>query len=114
MFAHILFEQPENFWISPECKPWCKWTSLNLNKSIEAFENTMNQQREHLWQIAIVQVLFEYQVERNKHCHIEQPEGSKMLRHPSFVQMSQIAKPSKFDMCSVGDLSHPQTFSFFL
>ena len=80
-----------------------------MNKSIEAFENTTNQQREHLWQIAIVQVLFEYQVARNKHCHVEQPDGSKMLRHPSFVRMSQIAKPSKFDMCSVGDLSHPQT-----
>ena len=49
------------------------------------------------------------QLDNGLHCHIEQPEGSKMLRHLSFVHMSQIARPCKFDLCTVGDLRHPET-----
>lgn len=52
LFTHLVYEKPENLWITPECKPWCEWTSLNMNKSLEAHERSLEYQKANMWQIA--------------------------------------------------------------
>ena len=76
---------------------------------MDAMHAILKDREENMWQIALCHVLFEAQIMEHRHFHMEQPEGSVMLQHPPFIQMSNFARKCRFDLCKVGDLRDPQS-----
>ena len=37
LFRTLLIEKPRHAWYSPVCGPWCQWSHLNQNKSIDGY-----------------------------------------------------------------------------
>jgi hypothetical protein len=72
-FAHLIAERPEHLWYSPECAPWCRWSAMNMSKSVESLTNVLDARWQRLWQVALGVVLFEHQVSNDQHFHLEQP-----------------------------------------
>ena len=107
LFAHLVALSPENLWISPECRPWCRWSAFNLMRSPETCQKVLKDRYESLWQVALTRVLFEHQVEEQKNFHVEQLEGSSMFNLPSFGPILEKSLRCKFDLCTVGDLKDP-------
>ena len=109
LFAHLVADCPMHLWYAPICKPWCKWSLFNMNRSEESFDRIMQERFENLWQVSLATVLFEYQVQHERHFHMEQPEGSALLHLPMLGKILAVAKPCVFDMCNVGHLREPIT-----
>ena len=109
LFAHLIADRPEHVWISPECKPWCQWSRLNLQKSLELYEKITTDRYNSLWQIALARVLFDWQKQQFKHFHGEQPEGSEMLQTPCMGPIMRGTLMCRFDLCRVGNLLEPVT-----
>lgn len=109
LFQCLVRENPENCWISPECKYWCQWSAFNGSRSIEAYEQLYQDRFQNLWQIALALVIFRYQHSRGRHFHLEQPGGSEMLKMPAIIEIQRNTEDCTFDLCKVADLKHPQT-----
>ena len=109
LFAYLCAEQPEHVWYSPECGPWCRWSAMNMSRSLESLQKVLDDRRQRLWQVALGVVLCEHQVSLEKHFHLEQPEGSAMLKLPSVGPLLNVAHPCVFDLCKVGKLQEPVT-----
>ena len=109
LFSHLISEAPEHLWYSPECGPWCRWSSFNMARSAEGLAKVLEARWQCLWQVALGVVLFEHQVSTNRHVHLEQPDGSAMLKLPCLGKVVQVALPCVFDMCVVGGLIDPTT-----
>lgn len=109
LFKIIVEQDPDNIWYSPVCKPWCLWSNLNGNKSIEAFHQLVHQRTCSLWQISLAVVLYRIQVSRRKQFHMEQPGGSLMWSQPCMGEILSNTLPCKFDLCEVGRLVDPST-----
>ena len=109
LFAYLCAEQPEHVWYSPECGPWCRWSAMNMSRSLEALQKVLDDRRQRLWQVALGVVLCEHQVAMTKHFHLEQPDGSAMLKLPCLGPLLSVAHPSVFDLCRVGKLQEPVT-----
>ena len=109
LFAHLCAEQPEHVWYSPECGPWCRWSALNMSRSLEALQKVLDDRRQRLWQVALGVVLCEHQVAVERHFHLEQPEGSAMLKLPCVGNLLSVAHACVFDLCVVGKLQEPIT-----
>eukprot|EP00435_Cladocopium_sp_Y103_P072784 s61_g41.t1 len=107
LFAHLIADQPEHLWYSPECAPWCRWSSMNMALSAESLSKVLEDRWQKLWQVALGIVLFEHQVTKDQHFHLEQPDGSVMLKLPVLGPLLHVALPCKFDMCTVGSLVDP-------
>ena len=108
-FAHLIAERPEHLRYSPECAPWCRWSAMNMSKSVESLTHVLDARWQRLWQVALGVVLFEHQVSNDQHFHLEQPDGSAMLKLPALGPVIHVALPCKFDMCIVGGLVDPQS-----
>ena len=109
LFKIMIEQDPDNVWYSPVCKPWCLWSNLNGNKSVEAFHQLVQQRISSLWQISLAVVLYRIQVSRRKQFHMEQPGGSLMWSQPCMGEILSNTLPCKFDLCEVGRLVDPST-----
>ena len=69
LFAHLIIEQPEHVWIAPECRPWCRWSLFNEQRSLEHFLQVAAERIENIWQIALCVVLCEHQLNNDRHFH---------------------------------------------
>ena len=107
LFAHLIAEEPDHVWTSLECRPWCKWTSLNMSKSEESGARILEDREKNLWQISLALVLFEFQQMNKKQFHFEQPEGSLMLNLPCLKPLFSRTLRCDFDMCTMGNLREP-------
>ena len=107
LLAHLLAENPENLWMSPVCRPWCRWSLFNMSRSESLRDQILRDREKSLWQISLAVVLLEFQVSQDHHFHFEQPEGSQMLLVPSLNPVLQATKRCCFDLCTVGDLRDP-------
>lgn len=86
------------------CGPWSRWSHLNMGKSLETYQNILDQRHDNLWQVALAMVLFRYQQSNRNHFHIEQPQGSMMWHLPPLQEIREVAHWVVFDMCRMGDL----------
>ena len=109
LFSHLVAERPDHLWYSPECAPWCRWSTMNMSKSLDSLTHVLDARWQRLWQVALGVVLFEHQVTNDQHFHLEQPDGSAMLKLPALGPVIHVALPCKFDMCVVGGLVDPQS-----
>ena len=100
--------QPLNIWASPECGPWSGWNHLNQFKSVALFDRIQklrNQEKQH---VSLCAQICEFQCQRKRHFHLEQPLGSSMIQLVEFQPISRNTKRAKFDMCVFG-LKHPMS-----
>ena len=111
LFAHVVAERPEHLWISPECRPWCKWSEFNSARSEESLFKILQERETSLWQICLAIVLCEFQVEQEHHFHLEQPFGSLMLKCPVLKPIHQVTRQCSFDLCLIGNLKDPMTMN---
>ena len=97
LFEWLILYNPEHVWYSPECGPWGKWSQFNMGKSLQGLAEGMEKRRASLWQIALAVVLYQYQSSRQKHFHLEQPDGSHMLHQPSLQEIQAGTQECCFD-----------------
>ena len=103
--------QPEHIWVAPECGPWSGWSHLNQQKSLALFDKITKDQADQLQHIRLCAQLCRYQVDRNRHFHLEQPLGSSMSKTDEFQSILQQTDCAVFDMCKFG-LKIPGTQKF--
>ena len=107
LFWVLLHQKPRHVWYSPVCGPWCLWSNLNMNKSIEGYDRILTQRSEALWQISLAVVLYRIQVSQRSHFHMEQPHGSQMWLHQCLDEIISNTSRCSFDLCVVGHLKDP-------
>ena len=103
--------QPEHIFVAPECGPWGGWNRLNSQKSLQLWDKIHNNQEHEKQHVRLCATLCKYQVSRNRHFHLEQPNGSGMTYIPEFVPIAKMTQQAVFDMCSFG-LKIPKTHKF--
>ena len=112
LFEIICKYRPKHLWFSPECGPWCLWSNLNMNKSLQLQEKVLEKRHENLWQISLGIVMRRLQQETNNHFHMEQPNGSMLWQIPGAQELSRHTKTCQFDLCQVGKLRDPKSGDF--
>ena len=76
--------QPLNIWVAPECGPWGGWSKLNMCKSIALFDRINAWRKRELIHVDLCAQLCKFQVQRRRHFHLEQPNGSTMPKIEQF------------------------------
>eukprot|EP00435_Cladocopium_sp_Y103_P046084 s2441_g13.t1 len=109
LFQMLVHEDPKNLWYSPECGPWSRWSSLNMSKSLSGLRDILEKRQSSLWQISLAVVLYRHQMQRSHHFHMEQPEGSVMLKVPKLGEIVNDTLLCRFDLCRVGKLVDPES-----
>ena len=109
LFSTLIQHRPEHLWYSPECGPWGKFSNLNMGKSLQGLQQVMQRREQSVWQISLAVVLYRHQVQRSKHFHMEQPDGSFMFKLPSCGEIVRNTLECKFDLCRIGALKDPET-----
>ena len=104
--------QPLNIWVAPECGPWGGWSKLNMCKSVALFDRINAWRKRELIHVDLCAQLCKFQVQRRRHFHLEQPNGSTMPKIEQFQDILSLTHRASFDMCQFG-LKHPVT-KFFL
>lgn len=84
---------------------------MNMYKSVKLFDQISQKRREQLTHISLCSQLCRFQVERNRHFHLEQPLGSKMTSTSRFQPILQMTTRTCVDMCAFG-LKIPKTNRF--
>lgn len=108
LWSWIEQHNPEHIWMAPECGPWGGWNRLNQHKSLEKFDQIYLKQQREMIHVKLCAEICEYQVNRGRHFHLEQPLGSSMYQLPAFQYIRQHTARAIFDMCQFG-LKIPQT-----
>lgn len=112
LFQDLIKFRPKHLWYSPVCKPWCKWSQYNEQKSIELQAKIFHDRLDHLWQVALGIVLFRHQKENGNHFDLEQPDGSLFKKVPGMQEILNYTYCCRFDICEVGNLRNPMTGQF--
>ena len=107
LFRTLIHHRPRHLWFSPECGPWCQWSHLNQNKSIDGYNRIVSQRSAALWQISLAVVLYRIQVSQGSHFHMEQPHGSLLWLHQCLDEILSNTSRCSFDLCVVGHLKDP-------
>ena len=86
--------QPKHIHAAPECGPWGGWNRLNASKS-NALWNKIQADRNHeRIHIKLCSQLCQYQHDRKRHLHLEQPSGSAMIQTPEFQPIQTKTDPT--------------------
>ena len=109
LFQELVTFRPKHVWYSPVCKPWCKWSQYNEQRSLELQAKIFHERLNHLWQVALGIVLFRHQKEHGNHFDLEQPDGSLLKKVPGMQEVLNHTHCCRFDMCEVGQLRDPLT-----
>ena len=78
--------QPEHIWVAPECGPWSGWNHLNQQKSMSLFDTIHHKQQEQIPHLQLCVKLCQYQTKRQRHFHLEQPQGSSLIKQDVMIQ----------------------------
>ena len=103
--------QPKHIWVAPECGPWGNWSRFNQQRSTQTFDLIQRQRNEQLEHLKLCDSLCEYQINHQRHFHMEQPAGSEAFLTNSGQRICQRTHRCTVDMCSLG-LKIPQTKLF--
>ena len=104
----LVFEySPKHLWLAPECLPWCAWNRFNQMRSQQQWVRVHNLQEESRIHLKFCNLLMKVQRENNRHCHLENPDGSGLWNQPEIAESLRCTMPARFDQCQMG-LKHPQ------
>jgi hypothetical protein len=80
-----------------------------MGKSLQGLHDVLEKRSSSLWQISLAVVLYRYQMQRSHHFHMEQPEGSHMLKLPQVSEITDETLLCRFDLCRMGKLVDPES-----
>ena len=104
----LVFEHsPKHLWLAPECLPWCAWNRFNQMRSLQQWVRVNDLQEESRIHLKFCNLLMKVQRENNRHCHLENPDGSGLWNQPEISESLRCTMPARFDQCQMG-LKHPQ------
>ena len=66
------------------------------------FDTIQNKQREQLPHLQLCVKLCQYQIKRQRHFHLEQPQGSSLIKQDVMIPILKHVMLASFDMCSFG------------
>ncbi|CAE7231149.1 GIP [Symbiodinium sp. CCMP2592] len=71
--------QPKHIWMSPDSRAWCSWSNLNAARGAPTASKVHQRRQEDTVHLQLRAQIFQWQVARGRHFHLEQPIHSKML-----------------------------------
>ena len=80
-----------------------------MNRSLQGYENILQQRMDSPWPIALGIVLFRNQPKNKCHFDLEQPRSSAYWKVPSMSEILQQTWWNESNMCRLGDLKDHQT-----
>ena len=108
--------KPRHVWTSPNCGPWSNWSHLNAGKSRELAIKIGSARMAEKTHLLVCDALCRLQIGRGSdtHFHLEQPSGSEMIFQGELSFIMLYTHQVKFDMCTGGNLRHPNRPEAFL
>ena len=100
--------KPRHIWMSPECKPFCHWNQFNRMRSLRLYEKIQENQLEACVHLKLCATICKIQVHEGRQFHLEQPQGSEMMKQEEASEICHMTKEAICDQCRFG-LKHPQT-----
>ena len=100
--------RPKHGWMSPECKPFCRWNLFNQMRSPKIYDKIAGDQEEAATHLALCNTVCKIQVAEGRHFHFEQPHGASVWHRKEISEMLELTYMTIFDQCESG-LKHPQT-----
>ena len=107
LYECLIKYQPRDVWMSPSCKAWCRWNQFNASKSPEAARKVMNARDHETIHVWLCDAMCQYQIDRQRHFHLEQPGGSDMLYQAEMENILHQTYRATCDQCTAGNLKHP-------
>lgn len=103
-----------DIWVAPKCSPWCKWNRLNAQKSLQLAKRIEADCQDENVHLLLCDALFRTQDWRGNrfHFHIEQPQGSELVRQKEMDNIVRHTMRVICDTCSAGALRHPNSQNF--
>ena len=111
LYETLAKKLPRNIWLSPKCKPWCKWNVFNMTRDPDLATRIIAERDEDRVHLLLCDAIFQFQLWRSpqSHAHLEQPLGSQMLDQPEFDSIRARTLKARCDMCMAGRLRHPES-----
>ena len=107
LFQTIAKYRPEHIWMSPECRPYCKWNRFNMKRSLSLFAKITSEQQEAEVHLDLCSAVCKYQISQQRHFHLEHPQESLIWNKKQMKEVLENTEPLQFDQCRYG-LKHPQ------
>lgn len=109
LYDVLMLKRPENAWLAPSCRAWCKWSQFNAMRSPELAKKVIDARQGEEVHLMLCAAIFEFQCWRRAHTHLEQPAGSEMLYQADLQPLYANMLRSRCDQCVAGHLTHPET-----
>ena len=109
LYDILMLKRPENAWLAPSCRAWCKWAQFNAMRSPELAQKVIDARLDEEVHLMLCAAVFDFQTWRKAHTHLEQPAGSEMLYQPELQHLYANMLCSRCDQCVAGLLTHPET-----
>ena len=77
----VVERQPRHVWMAPECGPWGNFSRLNMCRSSSTRHKIQTARAEQQTHLELCREVYEYQVVKGNHFHMEQPQGSEVFDH---------------------------------
>ena len=94
--------QPRHIWMSPDSRLWCSWTSLNSSRNPKLAQNLKEDRQRELGHLSLCAKIFQWQHERQRHFHLEQPVTSKLVKEEALVPVVNGTTRVNVDLCAFG------------
>ena len=108
----VVERQPRHVWMAPECGPWGNFSRLNMCRSSSTRHKIQTARAEQQTHLELCREVYEYQVVKGNHFHMEQPQGSEVFDQPVLESVVLGTLKTVFDMCEVGKLRVPTGNNF--
>jgi len=112
LYDRLMVLLPRHIWMSPKCRAWCRWNVFNMDRNPETAKRVMKARIDDQVHLLLCDALYQFQEWRQCHAHLEQPEGSEMLRQEELTGILSQTLCSKCDMCVAGQLTNPEVKGF--
>ena len=99
LWQKIYSTQPYHIMVAPECRLWGSWSRFNATRGWKAADRISRERRQERTILKLCAELCEYQVSRDRHFSIEQPQASSMWNQPEMRSLVKPTQPATFDMC---------------
>ena len=111
LYGVIWQHRPRHIWCSPKCGPWCCWSRLNREKSLQLAAKIDASRRDENVHMLLCDALLRVQLWRTCDCHfhLEQPQGSELIFQHEMANILKNTFGAICDMCAAGKLQHPIT-----
>jgi len=94
-------EEPDEVFMSPECRLWSSLQELSASRSEEARQKLIAlRQEDHDVRLNFVATVFRHQEKNKRHAHIEHPWSSRAWMTRAFKNLKGM--PTYLDQCALG------------